>query len=223
MNFSQMQVRLSYLLDDVNNGYFTLTQIKRCLNDAQMEVQKRLINAGAQWYTKCVSTNLIADTNCYTVPTDFLKLHRLEVITDETNNISYMVQQITMNQQDAFKQNWSTVSSGNPTVYFIKKNALTMYPVPNTVYPLKLNYSYLVADMVNDSDVPDCPTQYQELIIFLAAVECFIKDGRDASLLMGKIEAFDKMMKSDAEDRLQDQPRMVVMEDNDSGDYGNWY
>lgn len=223
MNFLQMQVRLSYLLDDVNNGYFTTLQNKRALNDAQMEVQKRLINAGAQWYTKCVQADLVVDQNCYTVPTDFLKLHRLEVITDETNNLSYMVQQITMNQQDGYKLNWSTTAIGNPAVYFIKKNALTLYPIPNTVYPLKLNYSYLVADMVNDTDVPDCPIQYQELIVFLAAVECFVKDGRDASLLVSKIEAFEKTMKSDAEDRLQDQPRSIVMVDNDDGGYGNWY
>ena len=43
MTFVELQVLTSTWLDDVNNGYFTLPQIKQWLNNAQLETQKLVV------------------------------------------------------------------------------------------------------------------------------------------------------------------------------------
>ena len=68
----------------------------------------------------------------------------------------------------------------------------------------------MVVDMETDNDVPDVPEDYEELIALLAAQDGFLKDGRASEILMKKIAEYEKDLDSDANERLQDQPRAIV-------------
>ena len=207
MDFLDLQNSTAYFLDDLQFGYFTPTQIKLWINNAQKEVQKRLLKSGNNHYLRCVTTTLVVNQNDYVLPLDFKHLHRLEVIISGTapNESASPILPITLNQTDLVD---NTV--GTPAVYYFKRNRLVLEPAPDTALILRMWYSYEVAELVLDSDEPDVPTAYQELIPLLAAEDGFIKDGRVSGLLEKKLKEFQKDMDSDAQERNKDVPRGIV-------------
>lgn len=207
LNFLDIQNSTAYFLDDLAFGYFTQTQVKLWSNNAQREVQKRLLKAASNYYLKCVTTSLVIGQRDYVLPDNFKKLHRLEMVMSGVapNEVTSVILPMTLNQKELVAQ-----SSGTPQYYFFKKNRLVLNPAPDTVYTLRLFYSYEVSDMVLDSDVPDVPSAYQELIPLLAAEDGFIKDGRNSALLEKKLKQFEMDMDSDAQERNQDVPRGIV-------------
>jgi hypothetical protein len=212
-SLSALQTLVSTWVDDVSNGYFTLPQITTFINNAQREVQKQLLQAGELWYATPVQSTTVLGQNTYTLPSDFLKLHRLEVIISGTppNESSSTIEPLTLNEQDL-----EPPGIGTPAGHVILQNVLYLYPAPDTAaLPLRLWYSPLVADMVNTTDVPNVPTQYQEYIAILATIDCFLKDQRDPGPWMEKKTYYLELMKADAQARTQDASRHVVITQGD--------
>ena len=212
MNFGELKTAVSYYLDDLQFGYFTTTQVSLWLNQAQKELQKRLIKAGQNYYLKCVTTPLVVNQQDYVLPQDFKKEHRLDIIiTGTMPNIEVQpLQPITTNQQDLI-----LTQPGMPKFYTFRRNRLIIYPVSDTVMTLRLFYSYAVTDMVADTDTPDAPQDYHEFLALLAAEEGFIKDGRASELLQKKLAEYQAQIDRDAQERNQDMSRMIVETGND--------
>lgn len=221
MNFAQLKNLCVYWLDDLNFGYFTETQVGIWINNAQREVQKRLIMKGQNYYLTCAQTSLVVNQNEYVLPSNFKKVNSLYIVLSGTppNETYSVLDNITWNQR--YLGNYQT---GTPSVYDLKRNRIVMYPYPNAVLTLRLDYTYLVADMVNDTDVPDVPEAYQELIALLAAEDGFLKDGRSSEILEKKLKAYEADMDSDSNERKVDKPRDIVTTEfglNSSG-YNFW-
>lgn len=210
-SFLDLQNQVAYTLDDLNFGYFTPTQVKYWLNNAQREVQKRLIKAGQNYYDKTVQTTMVVNQADYVLPDDFKKEHRLEIVISGTapNESIQPLAFITLNQKD-----FVGTGTGTPSCYYFKKNRIIVLPTPSSPYVLRMDYSYLVTDMVNDNDQPDVPESYHELIGLLAAQDGFLKDGRANELLVKKITDYQKQFDSDANERNQDQSRGIVEQGN---------
>ena len=219
MNFSQLQGLVSYWLDDLNFGYFTQTQVQLWLNNAQVEVQKMLINSGQCRYNYWVGTTLIVGQSDYVLPADFRKLQNLEIVLSGTppNEAVNPIVPITTNQKYLIPMGQAT-----PSVYRFRKNRLVIQPAPDTPLLMRLEYTYLISNMVNATDIPDIPTEYHELIALLAAADGFIKDGRQNALLLTKIEAYQQDLLSDAQDRNQDMPRGIVQTGDSTGGEMYW-
>ena len=217
MQFSDLQATVSYWLDDLAFGYFTQTQVKIWLNNAQKRLQKRLVKTGNQQYQKVVQTTLVVNQPDYVLPLDFKALDRLEVVTGGAppNEARYPVSPITLNQQDLV-----LTGTGSPRWYSFKRNRLVLYPAPDTAYTLRLYYTYEVSDMVNDNDVPDAPESYHEYMALLAAEDGFLKDQRGSEILAKKMAEYEHELDADANSRNRDTPRTIRETGNsDSGSY----
>jgi hypothetical protein len=226
MTYAQLRSLVFYWVDDQQGietgvgGYFTNPQVNRFLNNALFEVQKQLIQAGEMFYLKTVETTTVANQQDYVVPTDFLILNRLELVTSGSspNENKYEIPEMTLNQQDLL---WET--SGQPAVYVMKKNRISLFPIPDeSNQTLRLYYSHRVAEMSADGDTPDVPEEYHEYIALLATKDCFIKDDRSPANLLEKIEKYTKMMKEASEDRTQDSSRRVKITGWNDGFGGMW-
>ena len=138
MNFLQLKQLVSFWLDDLNFGYFSETQVSTWLNNAQKEVQKKLIKMGDNYYTRFVQTNTVPNQSRYVLPQDFKKLHRLEMMTSGTvpNESVQSLTPMTINQQDLISR-----GTGQPLYYFIEKNMLVLFPAPDTAQVLRMVYS----------------------------------------------------------------------------------
>lgn len=207
MNFLQLKNLTASLLDDLQFGYFTVPQVEVWLNNAQLEVQKRLIKAGQNYYLKCVQTVMVINQSDYVLPEDFKKEHRLEIVISGTvpNEAISPVVPITLNQKD-----FVSTGTGAPGGYFFKRDRFVILPAPDSPYILRLYYSYQVKDMVLDVDIPDVPPSYAELIALLAVHDGFLKDGRIPDIIAAKIATYQAQLDSDANERNQDVPRQIV-------------
>jgi len=204
-------------VDDPNAGYFTTAFLNTSLNNSTKEVQKRLIKAGQNYYAKVCQTSTVINQRDYVIPGDLKKTHRLDILLNGTipNESVQPLTPITWNQQDLIPK-----GNGMPSCYTLRRNRLTLWPAPSTVWDMRLTYSYLVPDMTLDTDTPDVPADYQELVSLLTAQDCFLKDGRSSELLVKKIAEYQAMMDSDAAQRREDMPRPI----RETGEFesGGW-
>lgn len=207
MTLSELRGLVSYWVDDLSQSYFTAPQLNTFLNRALREVQKYLIGAGQDFWVKCSQTTLVVNQRDYVLPEDFKKLNRLEIVMsgippNETFNV---VAPITLSQKDYVGQN-----TGTPAAYIFKNNRISVFPAPNLALTMRLYYTYKIADMIDDFDVPDMPEEYHEMLCILAAIDAYLKDGRDASLLVAKKDEYIERMRADADQRNIDQSRYVL-------------
>lgn len=223
MTFAELRQYVWNILDDVDGGYFTASQVNGWLNNAQKEVQKILNQAFEGFTIKKVQTTLVVGQREYALPSDFKRLHRLELVlagTDPSNENIQRVSKLTRNQQDLVYN-----QQGTSLGYYFRGNYVVLVPAPDQALTMRMEYEYLLSDMSNDSDTPDLPEQYHEFIALYAARKGFLKDGRDMGPVQKEIDEFETNMKRDAEQRNADEPRTVVqtITDNDTGYYGEWY
>lgn len=216
MNFGELQTLVWSWLDDPNAGYFTPAQVQVWINNAQKELQKKLIRAGQNYYVEKMSGLLTANQDTYCLPTDFKKCHKLEIVsggtagtvTENRNTLTW----VTLMQLENYPQ-----GTGLPCVYNIRRNLVTFRPIPDQAYTVYLYQSYQVADMVNAQDVPDCPEDYTEYIAVLATIDGFMKDQRSPSdFLIAKQKMYEENLVADAVERDESSSRRVVVTE-DSG------
>lgn len=219
MTRSEMRALILSWLDDPNGAYFTSTVVNRWLDNAQKQVQMELLQAGQNWYEKKVLTTTVAYQADYVFPSDFMVLHRVEIIISGTgvNENRQPLTPITINQQDLVP-----IVQGRPTNYYLNKDRMTLSPTPDNAYTMRLYYSYRVSDIASDSDTPDVPEQFQEYMAILACFDGFIKDDRAPENLMAKKQKYEHLLTQMKNDRNQDVPRQVVMV-QDFGNSGAWF
>lgn len=212
MNRGEIKELARVWLDDVDGGYFTDAIMNRFINQAQRECQKLLLQAGEDFYTKCFYTTLVANQAHYALPSDFVKLMRLELVISGSGDLESVerIYPINLNEQDiAYNYYGSGTQGGRPRNYTILKNVIRLFPTPNEVKTIKMSYAPRVLDMTDDGDVPDAPEDYHEYIAILAARDGFLRDGRPLTPIESKLAYYEKMMEESSESRNVDSPRMI--------------
>jgi hypothetical protein len=224
MTLADLRTLVLTWLDDPGggSGYFTTPQVDVFINNAARQVQKKLIQSGELWFSKSVQTTTVVNTESYTLPTDFLRLHRAEIIMPGgtyPNQDIRILQVVTPVQRTLLPQ-----GTGTPAAYWINKGYITLVKCPDQAYTLQLLYSYLIADMTTSTESPDIPEQYHEMIAIYATLDGFLKDQRDPNPVFSqKLGMYEEMMKQDSQNRNLDQPRMVVETGIDNGGaYFGW-
>lgn len=214
MTFQEMKNLVASWVDDLNFGYFTESQVEAFLNNGLKEAQKRLIQAGENYYMKVVCTPVIANQQDYQLPIDFMATRRVEMISGTSpNQTVYPLAPITPMEAQAIVS-----SPGEPSAYWLKKNRLVLDRPYNTsgVRELKLYYDYFVANMTMPTDTPDLPERYQEYPCVLATLDCLYKDNRPVQPMLDKKNYYETLMKQDAERRTRDYPRMIIATQDDA-------
>lgn len=216
LTFKELKDLTADWLDDANYGYFTEANVGKRVNRALFEVQKLLVNAGQDYFVKCVETTTVTNQEIYSFPSDFLKLNSLWIVTSGSG--------VNADKQQIFPMVRSQQSlvygkTGTPSNYYLSRSYIHLKPIPDSVKTLEMDYTYRVEEMVNDADEPDCPDIYQELIAVMATLDGFIKDGRDMTPILKKKQDYIDLMKKNSQQRRVDRPRMI---NATSGGYGEY-
>ena len=216
MTRSELKNLVWYWLDDLEGGYFTSVQVNTWLNNALVECQKQLLDCGEYWYLKKVTTSTLAYRDCYALPSDFLKANLLEVLIQGSLSTPQSQTWATIDGNTLAEGAQINFGNGRPVTVTIGKDCLIFRPIPDTTYTIRLSYSYKVAPMTDDLNVPDVPLQYHEYIALLAARDGFSKDEREpSSSFKEKFHDYREMMKKDQIQRNRAQPRRVVRRSGD--------
>ena len=205
-------------LDDPNSGYFTDANLNAWLNNAQRQVQRKLIQSGELWYAIEVQATTVANINEYDLPSDYLRLHRFQLIQSGTfpNENRITLQPVTPMQASFYG-----TGTGQPGAYYLNKDSFVLLKCPDQAYTLAMLYSYLVVDMSSDLDEPDVPLQYAEMLAVVALMDGFLKDQRNpAPMFQEKLAYYEKLMAEDAQNRNVDVPREVVVTQPETSYWG---
>lgn len=194
--------------DDPGFGYIDQSIVTTRLNLATRELNKILCNANEDFYTKSVKTNLVANQQIYALPSDFSKIQLLEVVVSGSGvtAITQPLVPIVRIQKYMF----SGGQTGTPQGYFLNEGNLILWPVPDSIQELRLDYSRTVVDMVSTTDSPDAPERYHEYPAICVSYDNLIKDNRNNAFLKIKKDQYEDTIRSDSEQRSQDYPRTIV-------------
>lgn len=171
-----------------DTGYSS-AEIKSYINDTQYDVynEYRLrFMEDSQAYTLAVG---VADiTNGSGLPTNYVQA--LDIINTTSGK------QSTLTFIDAKSVN-NLTTTGQPTSWYIFENTINLYPIPTSADTITLRYYKKPTELSADADVPEIPSEFNELLVVGAAYRVMqVKDNYDqAGVLQNKYdEILDKLV-----------------------------
>lgn len=215
MTNAQIQTLIISWVDDPNQTYFTPAQTQVWINNAQLQLNLKLIQANESWYSKTVQTALIANQACYLLPSDLERITHMEIVV---GGVYPNEQKYTLTHSTPSESDMVNYSPSQPVTFYVEgQNCLVLVPPPDQPYVIRMKYSRLVADMQYSTETPDAPRQYHEFLAILGALDGFMKDQRPSDQFQKKLEYFEGLLKRAATDRMVDKPRMIVNTQDDFG------
>lgn len=122
----------------------------------------------------------------YSLPTDMLKLHSVKLD-------GFKLREITQAQFDDLYASGKDNPEANPDVCYIWAGSLNLYPVPDGVKELRIDYLYEPQPIINDPAHLDAnvalPVGYHSRIVDYCIAQVFLQDG-DATGYATKLNEF---------------------------------
>ena len=173
-------------LDDTS---FSSSLLKQFLNDSQREIFNSRMSKfveKTQDFTLTVGQDSIG-----TLPTDLQMVIDLRITSpyNYANVLTpYDIQEFDVN----FPQ---PALAGNalPTLWYRFGSTINVFPRPNQAYTVQLRYFKTPNELVNDADVPELPSEFQELLVlgaYMRALE--FNDNYDQAAIIKR--KFDEML-----------------------------
>jgi hypothetical protein len=149
---------------------------KRWLNQAQ---RRMVIESEIRTQEETFGISTTTATATYELPSNYARL-----IDFSNTQITGLLEQVDPKEWDQLGQ----PSSGRPRLYAVLGKNLSLYPTPDTGYPLMLRYWRLPTDMLQPSDTPEVPAQYQELLLAWALKKAYKRENDSAMAQMWEVE-----------------------------------
>jgi hypothetical protein len=163
-----------------DTGYSS-SEIKSYLNDTQNDVYNEYhlrFMEDVETYTLVVGNSDV--TNGSGLPTNYVQALDMQI------NIGYGSKLTYIDAKDIV----DTTTAGIPTSWYIFENTIRVHPVPSSAYTVTLRYYKKPTELENDTDVPEVPSEFQELLVVGAAYRVMqVKDNYDqAAILQNKYD-----------------------------------
>jgi hypothetical protein len=175
-----------------------------------------IINSMDDWDFQAdyATTNLVAGQQEYTLPTDIIKIKRVEVSYDGTNwyeaNPMDINERTSANDATSVASDFSTASP----MYDLMDSSLFLYPIPsaNSTGGLKIWYEKNVTPLSSTSDIPVIIKSFHKGLCYGAAEDFFDKypTKGDANKMQVKKEGIIELMKETYRKHNQDRPYVMT-------------
>ena len=123
------------------------------------------------------TADLVANQQEYTVPSDLIKIKRIEVTYDGSN--WYLATPFDLNQRSGTNDSATIAEEFSTTspAYDLMDNSLFIYPIPtaNSTAGLKIWYEKEANELSGATDEPNLPEAYQKVLCYGAAKDYFEK------------------------------------------------
>jgi hypothetical protein len=206
MTFLELKQFTAGLVNDKGMGFHTSSDLGIYLNNALLQVQRRLLKCHSSYYSECSYTSTVIGQVQYSLPANFLCMYDLWIVLSGTapNQEIRQLSPISLNKRhDYLTQN------GTPSDFYMLKNSFNLVVPPEQVWTMEMIWAEKAPEMVADADTPDCPDQYHELIGLKAARRCLTVDDRVATLFDDEIARYDAEISAN-ESRVLNKPRYVI-------------
>jgi hypothetical protein len=118
------------------------------------------------------NVNTVASNDELTLPTDFLKMRKARIVAQgATQYFRSPLKYIPYLQSEDEEPKSNAPVFGEPYQYtLVGTDFMILFPIPNLIYTVRINYDKFPVDLVADVDVPDIPSKYHYTLVEGAAV-----------------------------------------------------
>lgn len=110
--------------------------------------------------------------------------------------------------------------TGKPCKYMLAGNTVTLAPIPDSAYTIRLTFIPEMTSLSADSDVMPSFAGWEEYVVVDAAIKALSKEESDVAALMAEKAALVQRITSAAERRDAGAPAQVIDVEKVRGDYG---
>lgn len=173
-----------------DTGYSS-TEIVGYINDTQNDVfnEYRLpFMEATQTYTLTAGVSDI--TNGVGLPANYVQALDLTLTTTGTLKVIEYVDVRTIDAMYPSPGNTTLNPVNIPYLWYFYQDTIKVFPAPAAAYAISMRYFKKPTDLVSDSDVPELPAEFQELLVMGAAYRVLqVKDNYDqAAILQNKYD-----------------------------------
>lgn len=190
---------MSYQLSDIvskvklrirDTGYSS-AEIINYINDTQFDVfnEYRLpFMQGTQTYT--LTQNVSDITNGVGLPTNYTQAIDLTLTTTGREKVLIYVDFTEIDNTYPDPDDTTVNPANVPNLWYFFAETIKVYPVPNQAYTVSLRYYKKPTILSADADVPEIPSEFEELLVVGAAYRVLqVKDNYDqAAILQNKYD-----------------------------------
>lgn len=190
---------MSYIAGDIvtkvqqrirDTGYSS-TEIKNYLNDAQNDVfnEYRLpFMQATQGYTLVAGTSDITDGSG--LPTNYVQALDITLTSSGYEKVLNFIEVSELDETYPDPDDTTRHPANVPTNWYYYANTIKVYPVPSGAYTITLRYYKKPTLLSSDADIPDVPSEFEELLVMGAAYRVMqVKDNYDqAGILQNKYD-----------------------------------
>lgn len=169
LTLANIRTRIRDRLIEQDTNTFTNAMLNQLINEGQEEFVRK---------TKCLKSR--ADTPSvdgapeYQLPTDFLDMHEVHYGDGANEKEIFYADRQTL--RDNFSVTWWRLE-GTPQWYHVRDDLITLVPMPGTNgIQIRVWYFQRPDLLVNDSDKPMIPDEYQRALIYYALKETALSD-----------------------------------------------
>lgn len=222
-------VNYGRFLTNTNTTTYTSSDANASVNRWYQFIIAEVLQAMDDWdfQGEYATTSLVASQQEYVLPTDIIKIKRVEVTFDGTS--WYTVSPMDINERADATDSTSVNNDFNVAepFYDLMDNSLFLYPIPtaNSTNGLKVWYEK-EGDTLTDTSEPNLPESYQKVLSYGMAMDYFEKysekDGftNKRNLMKQNINEMVEKIKEHYNSRNQDRPYRITPSYTEY-DYGN--
>lgn len=229
-SLSTIRTQVRSYLDEPTAADFTNAEIDRLINVYYHKVYSAVVNVFEDYAPlSTANATTVADQQEYSLPSDFLKLRRVEINYDVSNANSAPLRAFPM-PMDQVRRDLGNTNLGvnilrNP-FYFLRGSVIGFIPVPTRAgtNAIKFWYSPVLSDLSADTDTINIPypDNYWLLITYGAVAEALRfgqQESQEALQLEAKFERGIQQMQEELEDRIADETKLVTDVTGESVDF----
>lgn len=202
-NLGTVRTRVQQKLDDTG---FDTSKLNQFINDGQRDI---LNSKRFPFMERESSPSTISGQNTLiNAPTDMQSPLSLRVYN--TTGASFEVRYVEYEDIDALYPNPSSVTGSPPTMWTFFNNQIIVYPFPSDTVSLKLKYLKSPTELLYDSDIPEVPETYSEILV-LAGYRRALEHNDDydqAQIVQQQIDILIEKM-SDSHIRIASKPHIM--------------
>jgi hypothetical protein len=162
----------------LTNAPIPVTQTRDFLNEIYVEMLQRI---KADRLIKRASFSTVNGTSNYNLATD------AEVNSLIGDSVIETSSQQRLREVDyTYPLSQGTTASSKPTCFYRADNQIYLYPTPNASYTLQYQYFIKPSLLVNDTDIPQLPVEWEKVLILgtQARLENFLGESGEETYLL---------------------------------------
>lgn len=205
---AELRTRAQRRADQENSSFVSDAEWNAYLNEGVAELHEIVVGKHEDFLVRSTTISLVANQNGYDLPSDFLYVKGLDLISGTR---SYTIRPFMFRERNRFEWMTGAGASSNNFMYQIRGNQLWIEPDPASGDTMKL--WYVPAAQTLELDDSSISTAYangwERYVVLYAAIKALQKEESDVTSQFAELQMLQKRIENNAKRRSGDPSRVV--------------